>query len=263
MKQADLVKNIKDDFITELLPFMRMPPGSLSQLEQAKNTIKTVKTFMYTSTMYTCATIVERNVIEYAMTNYYQQNPSKVDKFGQKAMIKFTATAGASFLTEFVLKRNRNPFKLIVRPALEGALTVGVLVWQQPAEAEKSLKKNFPQAHTFLVQKCYLNEIKAIVEKVRNFIVSPPTHEEVMKEGLRAMSALGHEKVQEFMKGFTGEAGMQTLVQAMAGQMTGAPLVEIVKQFTNDPTEIEALVEHLKDVDPAKAPEIINELLNN
>lgn len=236
MKQADLVKNIKDDFITEFVPFVRMPPGSLSQFEQAKNTVKTIKTFLYTGTFYTCATIVERNVIEYFMTNYLKENPNNLDKFGRKAMIKFTATAGACFLTEFVIKRTRNPFKLIVRPALEGAMTVGVLVWQQPAEAEKSLKHNFPGAHNFLVQKCYLNEIKTGVSKVRDFITSPPSQEDIMMEGFRAMQALGKEKLQELV----GENGavLEGLVKGLIPVVTGASAAPAVAKGADiDPEE--------------------------
>ena len=176
MNASELCDSIRADFFSEILPFMRLEPTSVSQLERMKAELLTVRSLLFTNTLHTTATIVERNCFEFALLNLSDTDKKHNVTFGRRAIIRFVSCGGASAMTERIFKNSRNPYKLLVRPAIDGALGVLMLVWHYPTEAEEWLRRDLPGLYSFLNEHAHLQDFKHLVGSIYGFIhnTKPP-----------------------------------------------------------------------------------------
>ena len=170
MNASELCDSIRADFFSEILPFMRIEPMTVSQLERMKAEFLTVRALLFTNTFHTAATIVERNFFEFVLLNLTDSDKTFSVPFGRRAAIRFISCSGASAMTERVFKNSVNPFKLFVRPAIDGCLGVLMLVWHSSEEAEEWVRRDFPNFYSFLNDTAHLQDFKQIVSSVYGFI---------------------------------------------------------------------------------------------
>ena len=174
MEVRELCDNIRADFISEIVPFLRMEPSTLDQLKMIQTSFLTVRRLLLTKTFYLTATIVERNVLEYIMINMVKEHDVTV-KFGKRVVVRFISTSVAASMTERLFKGSIDPFKLFVKPAINGVLGVVMLIWQSPREAEQWVRRDWPKLYRFLNEKAHLQDFKHLVLSVHEFVNSPKT----------------------------------------------------------------------------------------
>lgn len=178
MDKNELLDNIRADFFTEICPFLR--PSYLSDYEAVRtaiNSVRLVSTFLHRDSLYRCATIVEKNIIEYSLINLYAKQQKRVT-YKQRIHIRFISSFSASMITALALKRSHNPFAIIVVPFINGVISVTFLMLSNPDETDRFLNSNYPDAIRFLEKNCYLKEVKKCVKEVNDFINRPhkPIH---------------------------------------------------------------------------------------
>lgn len=174
MDKSELLDNIRADFFTEICPFVR--PSFLSDYEAVQTALSTahlISTFLSKDFYFRCATIVEKNAIEYSLINLYAKTQKKRVNYEQRINIRFISSFSASMFTAVVFKRSRNPFTVVVVPLINGMISVTYMMLSNPEESDRFMHRKYPQTIRFLEEKFYLKEIKMYIKEVNNFICAP------------------------------------------------------------------------------------------
>jgi hypothetical protein len=103
MEAKDLVDNIRADFITEIVPFFRISPTSPTQAKFLVNVLQSSAPLLSAETLFTCATILERDSIEYCLRNCFRHQAT----FQSRLIIRIASASAARALTEVIFKGNR------------------------------------------------------------------------------------------------------------------------------------------------------------
>lgn len=179
MNKEELLDNIRADFFTEICPFVR--PSYITDYEAVKtafNSVRLVSSFIQSDVLYRCATIVEKNAIEYSLVNLCAKRRKPIN-YQTRINIRFISSFSASMLTAVVLKSSRNPFSVIVIPFINGTISVTFLLLSNPDETQRFINRNYPNALRFLEKNCYFKEITKFSKQVNDFINRPhmPIHD--------------------------------------------------------------------------------------
>ncbi|OHT05978.1 hypothetical protein TRFO_26034 [Tritrichomonas foetus] len=170
MDHDELLDNIRADFFTEVCPFFSTPrAANYENLQKMYNSARFINSVMNQKLLFNCATMVERNYIEFILVNL----AGKKANYEMRLYIRFFSAAAASSLTAIVWKQTRNPFSVITVPLIDGALSTVALMIQHPSETDRLLKKKCPNVIKFLEKNCYLREIKDFSMKINNFVYRP------------------------------------------------------------------------------------------
>lgn len=178
MDKKELLDNIRADFFTEICPFFRASYLSdYEAVQTAINSVRLITTVLNRDFIYRCATIVEKNTIEFSLVNLYAKKEKRVT-YEQRVNIRFISSFSASMFTAAVLKRSHNPFTVVVVPFINGMISVTFLLLTNPEETEQLMNRKYPQTVRFLEEKFYLKEIKKYVKQINDFINRPhqPIH---------------------------------------------------------------------------------------
>jgi hypothetical protein len=84
-----------------------------------------IAAFASWNTILTCATIVQRDRVEYAVSNYFTPNSD----FGDRILIRFASAVAASMLTKLLWKRESGMSPLIAQKLISGTVAVIAVLW--------------------------------------------------------------------------------------------------------------------------------------
>jgi hypothetical protein len=130
MDVQELANNIRADLITEIIPWLRAPSSWMTPTGIAYQSLRSHGSLISQQTLFTCATIVERNCFEWAFANYFPRRRT----FKDRLYMRFASAAAASLVTELAWKRNTGLSGLVLRPALAGAVGVVTVFWESPSD---------------------------------------------------------------------------------------------------------------------------------
>jgi hypothetical protein len=150
MEARDLVRNIKSDFISEVIPFMRSYPANATQLSQFYDQFRALDSLLSSQTYRTCSKIVLRNGFEFLYVGYFG-SPAEFEKL---VYLRFGSSTLASSLTSLLFKRKLGAWALIIRPAIDGAFNVAALILRNPQQAKHTCQTRFPGLTKFVLQDC-------------------------------------------------------------------------------------------------------------
>jgi hypothetical protein len=169
MEARDLLRNIKSDFISEVLPFMRMQPANPTQVTQLYSQFQALNTLFSAETYRTCTKIATSNVFEFVYIRQFGA-PSAFEDY---MLLRFASSTLSSSLTSAVFRTNLNAWGLFIRPLIDGAFTVGALMLRHPAETRRMFTTSFPGVTQFILEDCNGQAVLDLVDAVQTIIAQP------------------------------------------------------------------------------------------
>lgn len=152
MNQAQLLQNIKDDFLVNATTNFAIH-GFSSVVLYSGGTIPTklLITDLLQAGLRSTVAIPTQNIIEWGLVNYYGRNGNEV-KFSRRIIIRAESVAISVIISKFIVPSRRNAFTLIVQPFLLSSLSVIIMIIKNLQKTGEMLEENFPEFYTTLLQ---------------------------------------------------------------------------------------------------------------
>jgi hypothetical protein len=170
MATNDLVENIRADFVTGVMPFFQVAPTSATAAQFLTMYLRSSDVLLSKAMLCTCATIIERNAIEYCLTSRFKQEPT----FQNRLLVRFASASVARALTEVIFKGNRGLWGFLVRPAIAGSMEAIALMLDNPSATRDWIESKRPGTVDLVRQELHLDAIMSLIQLLTSR--HPPTN---------------------------------------------------------------------------------------